>query len=99
MTWLEPGDTAPESSTALVGNMKLLIPLAGLIDKEAEIARLGKELERAGNELDGCEKKLANASFVDKAPAEVVDKVRSRAADLRATIGNLEAQLEKIRGL
>jgi valyl-tRNA synthetase len=99
VTWLEAENTAPESSTALVGNMKLLIPLAGLIDKEAEIARLGKELERAGNELNGCDRKLANAGFVDKAPAEVVDKVRSRATDLRATIGNLEAQLEKIRAL
>ena len=99
VTWLNEGEMAPESSVALVGNMKLLIPLAGLIDKDAEILRLGKELERRKDELDRCEKKLSNASFVDKAPAAVVDKERSRASELLTAISNLQAQLEKILAL
>jgi len=99
VTWLDEGESAPESSTALVGHMKLLIPLAGLIDKEAEIHRLEKDLERRHDELGRCEKKLANASFVDKAPADVVGKERSRAAELRTAINNLETQLARIKAL
>ena len=99
ITWLEDGESAPESSTALVGEMKLLIPLAGLIDKDAEMSRLEKELERKKNELERCEKKLSNANFVDKAPAVVVDKEKARAADLTHAIRNLEEQQAKIHAL
>jgi len=99
VTWLEPGDSAPESATALVGKMKLLIPLAGLIDKEAEITRLGKELDNKRSELYRCEHKLANESFIAKAPEAVVAKEQARAAELRSAISSLEAQLEKIQAL
>ena len=98
-SWLEPGETAPESSTVLVGELKLLIPMAGLIDKEAEITRLAKELDRKKNELERCEKKLSNSSFVDKAPDAVVEKEKGRAADLNIAIRNLEEQQEKIQAL
>jgi valyl-tRNA synthetase len=97
VTWLEANETAPESSTALVNEMKLLIPLAGLIDKEAEVARLTKELERKSDELGRCENKLSNASFVDKAPAAVVEKERVKATELRNAINNLEEQKQKIQ--
>jgi len=86
----------PESATALVGEMKVLIPMAGLIDKEAEQARLNKELERKRNEMERTEKKLGNASFVDKAPAAVVDKEKAKLEDARVMIRQLEEQLEKI---
>jgi valyl-tRNA synthetase len=99
VTWLEAGDAAPESATALVGEMKLLIPLAGLIDKEAEIARLGKELDNKRNELSRCEKKLSNGSFTAKAPAAVVEKEQTRAAELTNAISSLEEQQEKIQAL
>ena len=96
--WL--GDSeAPESATALVGEMKLLIPMAGLIDKEAEQARLGKELEKKRGELQRTQNKLNNASFVDKAPAAVVDKEKAKAEELRSAIGQLEEQLKKIVAL
>jgi len=97
--WLEPDQSAPESATALVGNMKLLIPLSGLIDKEAEIIRLARELDKKASELDRCEKKLSNASFVDKAPAAVVEKERLRADDLKSAISNLEEQQQRIQSL
>jgi len=96
--WL--GDSeGPEFATALVGDMKLLIPMAGLIDKEAEQARLGKELDKKRGDLERTENKLGNASFVDKAPAAVVDKEKAKAEDLRSAITQLEEQLTKIAAL
>jgi valyl-tRNA synthetase len=96
--WLGDQD-APESATALIGDMKLLIPMAGLIDKEAEQARLGKELDRKRGDLERTENKLGNASFVDKAPAAVVDKEKAKAEELRSAISQLEEQLTKIAAL
>jgi valyl-tRNA synthetase len=98
-TWLNDSDTAPESSTALVDDMKILIPLAGLIDKEAEAIRLAKELERKGSELERCENKLSNSSFVDRAPAAVVEKEQAKASELRSTISSLQEQQQKIQSL
>ena len=98
ITWLEAGEPAPESATALVGDLQVLIPLAGLIDQAAESARLGKEIEKLRKELDRGEAKLANPSFVDRAPAEVVEKERVRVAELRAAVGTLEEQLARMRG-
>jgi valyl-tRNA synthetase len=86
----------PESATALIGEMKLLIPMAGLIDKEAELARLEKELDRKRADLERIEKKLGNPDFVAKAPAAVVDKEKARAEDVKAAIRQLEEQLQKI---
>jgi len=97
--WLSADSTAPESSTALIGNMKLLIPLAGLIDKEVELERLARELQKKQDELGRCEKKLSNTGFTGKAPAEVVAKERERADELTLGIRNLRSQQEKIQKL
>jgi len=99
ITWLESGEQAPESAIALVGELKLLIPLSGLIDKDAEITRLTKELEQRSKELMRCEQKLANAGFLDKAPAAVVEKEQSRASSLKQAISDLEEQRRKIQSL
>jgi len=64
--WLTAEDTAPESAIALIGEMKILIPMAGLIDKKAELARLDKEIDRIKKDLPRIEGKLNNPSFVDK---------------------------------
>ncbi len=98
LEWLDDAE-APESATALVGEMKLLIPMAGLIDKDAEQSRLRKDLDRKQGELQRSETKLGNPKFVDKAPAAVIDKERKRADDLRASIAQLRAQLEKLARL
>ena len=98
-TWLNDDDEAPESSTALVDDMKLLIPLAGLIDKAAEEARLSKEIEKKSSELERCENKLSNSSFVDKAPAAVVKKEQAKASELRNLIDSLQEQQQKIQSL
>jgi valyl-tRNA synthetase len=96
---LEQGDEGPESATGLVGNMKVLIPMAGLIDKGAELARLDKEISKLASELERTEKKLLNPSFVDKAPEAVVQKERDRLEQTRGAIGKLEEQAAKIRAL
>ena len=96
---LAKGEDEPESSTALVGDMKVLIPLAGLIDKEAESKRLEKEIGRMQNDVERIEKKLANPNFVDKAPQAVVDKEREKLADSKGALETLQLQLEKIRKL
>ncbi|MGZ5016217.1 MAG: class I tRNA ligase family protein, partial [Methylobacter sp.] len=99
ITWLSNDETAPESAMALVGDMKILIPMAGLIDKEAELARLEKEIQKVHNDLPRVEGKLNNPAFVDKAPPEVIDKEKAKLADLRSMLNNLEEQQRKIRAL
>jgi len=99
ITWLSNDETAPESAMALVGEMKILIPMAGLIDKEAELARLEKEIQKIHNDLPRVEGKLNNPAFVDKAPPEVIDKEKAKLADLRSMLNNLEEQQRKIRAL
>ena len=96
---LPPDEQGPESATALVGEMKVLIPLAGLIDKEAEKKRLEKEIGRYQAEVDGIERKLGNPNFVDKAPETVVQKVRDKLAEAKKALQSLQAQLEKIQKL
>ncbi|HEC15810.1 MAG TPA: valine--tRNA ligase [Sedimenticola sp.] len=99
ITWLPPAQEPPESAIALVGEMKILIPMAGLIDKEAELARLEKELAKLQKEAERAGAKLANPNFVDKAPEAVVEKERKRVEELGAAIAQLQAQITKIASL
>jgi len=89
----------PESATALVGEAKILVPLAGLIDKDAEIARLTKDIEKSKKELQGIESKLGNKNFVDKAPAAVVEQSKTRQQELETVIDELQEQLKKIEAM
>ena len=99
VTVLEEGQPAPESATALVGELKLLIPMAGLIDKDAELARLDKEIGKITADLERTESKLTNPSFVEKAPEAVVRKERDRISEQRSALAKLQDQLVRIRGL
>jgi valyl-tRNA synthetase len=99
MTWLNSDEVAPESAMAIVGEMQILIPMAGLIDKTAELARLDKEIAKIQIELERIDVKLSNLSFVEKAPAAVLEKERSRLAELQSMLGNLQAQHVKISAL
>ena len=98
ITWLDT-EEAPESATALVGDMKVLVPMAGLIDKDAELARLNKEIDRLQNDAQRVEGKLGNSKFVDKAPDEVVQKERDKLADIKSALDNLTEQKAKIEKL
>ncbi|MDX1252835.1 MAG: valine--tRNA ligase [Gammaproteobacteria bacterium] len=99
ITLLEPGAEAPESATALVGEMKILIPMAGLIDKQAELARLNKEIDKLRKDIERGETKLANPNYTERAPADVVEKERTRVGEMRAALEKLEEQRKKIESL
>ena len=99
IAWLKADDIVPESAIALVGELKILIPMAGLIDKEAELARLLKEIQRIEKELPRIEGKLNNAAFVDKAPPEVITKEREKHSELLSSLKNLSEQYTKIQAL
>lgn len=99
VTWLNAGDEAPMSATALVGDMEVLVPMAGLIDKDAEIARLQKEIDKATKDLERIEGKLSNDSFVAKAPEAVVAKERGKCDDLKLMVSKLEEQKASIESL
>jgi valyl-tRNA synthetase len=96
---LDEGEAAPLSATALVGELQVLVPMAGLIDKAAELARLDKEIQRLDGEVKRVGGKLANAGFVDKAPAEVIDKERAKLAEAEQALANLAEQRQKIATL
>ncbi|MDZ4300060.1 MAG: valine--tRNA ligase, partial [Pseudomonas sp.] len=99
ITVLADGAEAPLSATALVGEMEVLVPMAGLIDKGAELARLDKEILRLQGEVQRVGGKLSNAAFVDKAPAEVIDKERAKLAEAEQALGKLAEQRARISSL
>jgi valyl-tRNA synthetase len=89
-------DEAPESATALVGEMKVLIPMAGLIDVEEEKVRLTKDINKREQEIARTEAKLNNENFTSRAPAEVVDKERKKLDEARKALQSLKEQLARI---
>jgi len=98
-SFLEPGQHPPEAATALVGSMKVLVPLAGLIDRDAELQRLDREIERTRKDLDRARGKLGNDNFVSRAPAEVVEKERQRAGELETALNELSSQRARVAAL
>ena len=96
---LEAGEEAPMSATALVGEMQVLVPMAGLIDKDAELARLDKEITRLSGEVQRVGGKLSNEGFVAKAPAEVLDKERAKLAEAEQALSKMVEQRGKIAAL
>nr|VFK19400.1 MAG: valyl-tRNA synthetase [Candidatus Kentron sp. LPFa] len=99
ITWLPDDATPPESATSLLGDLEIRIPLAGLIDVDAEMARLARDIAKQEKELARSQGKLNNPNFVGKAPAEVVAKEKSRVAELEDRIGKFRAQRERLEGL
>jgi len=96
---LEAGEEAPMSATTLVGDMQVLVPMAGLIDKDAELARLDKEIARLSGEVQRVGGKLSNEGFVAKAPAEVLDKERAKLAEAEQALSKMVEQRGKIAAL
>ena len=98
-TVLAETDEAPASATALVGGLEVLIPMAGLIDVEAELARISKQLEKAQKGLEQVERKLANEKFVNNAPEAVLAKEKEKLAEYSEAKAKLLEQKEKIESL
>jgi len=100
-TWVGDETDTSHCAVALAGDLKVLIPLQGLVDVDEELSRLSRQLERELADLEKSEAKLGNRRFVDNAPAEVVEQERERLAAHQARVENLQAQarqLESLRG-
>ena len=96
---LGPAQAAPISAVAFVGTLEILVPMAGLIDPAAELARLSRQQHKAGIELKKLESKLSNAEFAKNAPAEVVAKDQQRLSELRTELALLAAQIARVTAL
>ena len=96
---LQPGQAAPQSATALLGEASILVPMAGLIDAAAEIERLTKRLGKATQDLAKTQAKLGSETFVRNAPEAVVKAERDRQAEQERMVSGLQAQLDLMRKL
>ncbi|WP_448546523.1 valine--tRNA ligase [Thalassotalea fusca] len=99
VTVLADDDEGPASATAVIGNMSLLIPMAGLIDKEAEIARLTKAIEKLEKDVQRTKGKLSNENFVSKAPEAVINKEKEKLAEAESTLAKMVEQKAQIASL
>ncbi|AWX15141.1 valine--tRNA ligase [Mergibacter septicus] len=99
ITLLTNDEEAPLAVTKLLDNAELLIPMAGLIDKQAELARLQKESEKLIAEIKRIENKLSNENFVAKAPETVIAKEREKMQDYQAGLDKLRNQYARIETL
>jgi valyl-tRNA synthetase len=99
VTWLSSDDIAPAAATQLAGELEILVPMADLIDKDAELARLTKEIDKLNKELGSIKGKLSNANFVDRAPVAVVAKEQQRLEKQQVALKKLQQQQLTIQAL
>jgi valyl-tRNA synthetase len=97
--WLAADDAVPLAAAALAGELEILVPMAGLIDKDVEITRLNREIGKLESDLTRLQGKLGNAAFVDKAPAAVVAKEQDKMQTQLQALETLQEQLRRIRGI
>ena len=93
----EAAERPPQSAHAMAGSAEVFVHLEGVVDLSAERARLAKEIERADKEIAFLDGKLARADFVERAPAEVVERERARLAEQRRIHEKLSASLAALR--
>jgi valyl-tRNA synthetase len=98
LDWFEQGEP-PMSATQLVSDMEVMVPMAGLIDKDAELKRLDKELERLQKEVARLEGKLGNEKFTAKAPADVVEKEKQKLSEATGNVERLTEQRSAIEAM
>ena len=95
---LADGEIAPQSASALLGAMTLLVPMAGLIDKDAELARLSRQIAKLEGDLAKTQARVANPNF-GKAPEHVQQQARDLAARQAQDLAALHAQHARIQSL
>ncbi len=92
-------EEAPEAALALVGEMRILIPLAGLINKDEELQRLTKDVTKLEANIEKTRAKLNNPNFKDKAPVDVVEKVQDQLKEQEQKLAELKQQKDKMEKL
>jgi valyl-tRNA synthetase len=97
--YLAKDEKAPASASTLVGEMELLIPMAGIIDKEAELGRLEKELAKLEKDIIFVEGKLNNPKFTDKAPRDIINKEKEKLTQAKLTKEKLLQHQHTIKSL
>jgi valyl-tRNA synthetase len=97
--WLDENSEAPMSSTALAGDLEILVPMAGLIDASAEIERLEREISKFETEMSKISGKLSNENFVQRAPEQVVAKERERLGEVESAVTRLQNQVTELKAL
>ena len=96
ITVAKSGEEQPPTLSALAGTIEVMVPMAGVIDVDKELARLDKELDRLTAERGRLAGKLSNDNFVARAPADVVDKERAKLADIETSISSITTQKSKM---
>ena len=96
---VKEGDDVPLSSSSMIGQLRVLVPMKGLIDPTAELARLGKSYDKLKGQAEGIARKLGNEGFVSKAPSEVVDAEKAKLAELEGQLTAMTAQMEQLKAL
>ena len=96
---LHADEQGPASATAVIGDMSVLIPMAGLIDVDAELARLSKAMEKLEKDVQRTRGKLSNENFVSKAPDAVIAKEKEKLADAESMLATLAEQKQTIANL
>ena len=96
ITIAKSGEEQPPTLSALAGTIEVMVPMAGVIDVDKELARLDKELDRLTAERGRLAGKLSNDNFVARAPADVVDKERAKLADIETSISSITTQKSKM---
>ena len=99
LTILKAGDEVPLSSSSMIGQLRILVPMKGLINPTAELARLGKSYDKLKGQAEGIARKLGNEGFVSKAPVEVVEAEKAKLAELEGQLTAMTAQMEELKAL
>ena len=98
VAWGEQAEPPATNATVHISGADVFVDLAGFIDVDAEISRLDKREQQLLGQIQGKEKKLANENFVNRAPAEVVQRERDGLEDLKVELASVQTTLNKLRG-
>jgi valyl-tRNA synthetase len=99
LTWIDDDAEPPPSAIKIVGDLKILVPLAGLIDVTAELERMDKEINKIIKEITRIQNKLGNEAFVKNAPPEIVAKEKAKIQDYLKTKTDFESQKARIQNI
>ena len=99
LTIVKAGEEVPLSSSSMVGQLKILVPMKGLIDPTAELNRLGKTQEKLQAQVDNLARKLSNDGFVSKAPAAVVEAEKAKLAEMQGQLEEMAKQVAQLKAI